>query len=165
MQKLIAFIENINEYLGKLFSWASVALVLLISIEVILRYMFNTSIIWLAELETYFFVLIFLIGAGYAFKHDTHVRVDLFYSKFSPKRKAWVNLIGGLFLLIPWSGVIVWYTAQFAYRSFEIGEKSAQPGGLPMLWLLKFFVFFGFCFLFLQGIASVLKSIQIIKNK
>ena len=165
MQKLISFIDQINEQLGKFFSLATIALVLLISLEVLMRYVFNTSIIWLAELETYFFVLIFLLSAGYAFKYDKHVRVDLFYSKFSEKRKAWVNLIGGIFLLLPWSGVIVWYTAQFAYRSFEIGEKSAQPDGLPMLWILKFFIFFGFCFLFLQGIASILRSIQTIRKK
>ncbi|MEM7163035.1 MAG: TRAP transporter small permease subunit [Bacteroidota bacterium] len=165
MEKFIALVNVLNEKVGQFFSWSAVALVILISSEVLMRYAFNTSIIWLAELETYFFVFIFLIAAGYAFKHNKHVRVDLFYDTFSEKRKAWVNLIGGVFFLLPWSGIVVWYTFQFAYRSFEIGEKSAQPGGLPMLWILKFGVFLGFAFLFLQGIASVLNAIQTIRKK
>ena len=165
MNRLIKRLDDINEYSGSFFSWATVALVLLIAFEVLLRYIFKYSVIWLSELENYFFVFCFLITAGYAFKHDKHVRVDLFYSRFSNKRKAWIDLIGGIFLLLPWSGIIVFYTFQFAQRSFIINERSAQPGGLPMLYLLKFALFIGFFLLFLQGLANVLKSIKTIRNK
>lgn len=120
---------------------------------------------WMVELETYFFAFCFLMAAGYAFKHDKHVRVDLFYSKLSLKKKAWTDLLGGVLFLLPWCTVAIIQLWKYALKSFKIGEHSQQPGGLPMLYLLKFALFFGFCFLLLQGIANILKSIQTIRGK
>ena len=109
--------------------------------------------------------MIFLLGAGYAFQHDKHVRVDVFYSEGKPKTKAWVNLIGGILFLLPWCVVVLQVAYRYAQNSFLINESSSQPGGLPALYLLKSAIFIGFTFLLLQAIASVIRSLIIILDK
>jgi TRAP-type mannitol/chloroaromatic compound transport system permease small subunit len=111
------------------------------------------------ELELYIYSFIFLLGSAYALKEDKHVRVDLFYSKWSNKKKAFVDLIGGLLYLLPWCTVLVIVSFQYALSSWKIGETSSQPGGLPAIYILKSTVFVAFTLLFLQGVSSILKSI------
>jgi len=110
-------------------------------------------------LEWHIFALIFLFGAGYAFKHDKHVRVDLFYAKFSARDKALVNLVGTLLFLIPWCILIIMYSYQYALTSFNINESSPDPGGLPARYLIKFSITIGIVFLLLQAVAILFRSI------
>jgi len=165
MKKTLTFLEAINEKAGILFSWSTLLMVILICTEVVLRYVFNKSLIWMVELEIYLFAFSFLLAAGYAFKHDKHVRVDLFYSNFTPKKKAYVNLFGALFFLIPWCIVSIIACVKYANISWRIGEVSQQAGGLPMLYLLKYSIALGFILLLIQAIASVLRSVLIIRGK
>jgi len=165
MRSLISSIDSISERVGKLFAWSSTLLVLLISLDVAMRYLFDFTLIWIIELEIYFFALLFIMGSAYAFKHDKHVRVDVFYSQFSVKKKAWTNLIGGLLFLLPWTIAVVLITGRYALYSFKIREASPQPGGLAALYILKFFVVIGFFLLFLQALSSIFKSYLIIVNR
>lgn len=165
LKKIANLLETINKYVGKGVSYLTGALVLLVCINVFTRYAFGITVIWLVELEIYFFALIFLLGAGYAFQHDKHVRVDVFYSEGKPKTKAWVNLIGGILFLLPWCVVVLQVAYRYAQNSFLINESSSQPGGLPALYLLKSAIFIGFTFLLLQAIASVIRSLIIILDK
>lgn len=164
MNKTIHFLELIGEKAGKAVSYLTAALMLLICYDVLMRYFFDSSQIWMTELEIYFYSFIFLLGSAYAFKKDKHVRVDVFYAKYSEKKKAWTNLLGGLFLLLPWCVVVLIVSFDYAMASFSINEGSPQPGGLPALYILKFSIVVGFFLLFLQGIASVLKAVQVIRN-
>jgi len=164
MDTLIQRLENVNEKAGKLFAWSTSLLVALICIDVIMRYLFNHTLIWVIELETYFFALSIMMASGYAFKHDRHVRVDLFYSEYSEKKKAWVNLIGGVFLLLPWTLISCYVCFYYFLKSYRIGESSPQPGGLPAIYILKFVLFAGFMLLLVQATASILKSIRVIKS-
>ena len=153
------FLEWISEKAGKYFSWSCLLLVLLICLDVLFRYLFNFTLIWIIELETYLFALSFLMASGYAFKHDKHVRVDLFYSNYSELKKAWINLIGGIFLLLPWSMISSYVCFLYFLKSWKISESSAQPGGLPAIYILKFILFLGFILLVVQAMASILKSL------
>lgn len=134
-------------------------MVWVICIDVVMRYVFDYSFIWIVELETYFFAIAFLFASGYAFKHDKHVRVDLFYSNWSKRNQAKVNLIGGLLFLVPWCVVALIVCWKYALHSYEIGENSRQAGGLPALYILKFCLVAGFGLLLIQGLASILESI------
>ena len=165
MVDIIRWLESVNEYIGKVFSWSTSLMVWVICIDVIMRYAFDYSFIWIVELEIYFFALVFLFGAGYAFKHEKHVRVDIFYAKFSPKGKALANLIGGVLFLVPWCVIAIMVCWKYAMNSYNMGENSPQPGGLPALYVLKFIVVVGFVLLLLQGVASILKSIRVLTNK
>ena len=165
MKKILTILEAINEKAGILFSWSTLLMVILICTEVVMRYVFNRSFIWMVELEIYLFAFSFLLAAGYAFKHDKHVRVDLFYARFSEKKKAMVNILGGLFFLIPWCLISIIGCLRYANISWRIGEVSQQAGGLPMVYLLKYSLALGFTLLLIQALASILRSILIIQGK
>ena len=94
-------IEKIVQKVGNLCSWLSFALVILITIDVFLRYIFNFSSASLFELEWHLFAIIFLLGSSLTLQKDEHVRVDVFYSKLSERNKEIINIIGNLFFLLP----------------------------------------------------------------
>lgn len=116
------------------------------------------------ELEWHFFALIFLFASGYTLKTNKHVRVDLFYEKFSVKQRAWINLIGSLLFLIPWCVVIIYFSCSYAYSSWLINETSPDPGGLPARYIIKFCIPLGISLLLLQGISETLKSIRLLRK-
>lgn len=164
MNRVADFLDTINEKAGLFFSWSTLLLVILICADVLMRYLFNFTLIGVIELETYFFALSIMMAPGYAFKHDRHVRVDLFYSSYSIKRKAWINLMGGLFLLLPWALISAWVCFFYFLKSLQINEASSQPGGLPAIYILKFILCLGFVLLLLQAIASIIRSLSILFN-
>ena len=101
MEKFLRFNDRIQEAAGGISAFLSVLLVLLVSIDVIARYLFNSGSVAAQELEWHIFALIFILTAGYTLKHDEHVKIDVLYSRFSPKKQALVNILGVIFLLIP----------------------------------------------------------------
>jgi TRAP-type mannitol/chloroaromatic compound transport system permease small subunit len=162
MQKLISAIEKISTFSGKGIAWFNLFLVVLICYDVLMRYLFNTTYVAIIELEWHLFSFIFLIGASHALKEDRHVRVDVFYSGFSPKKKALVNLSGTLIFLIPFCLIIIISSLRFVSGSFEMNEGSPDPGGLPARWLVKSAIPIGFSLLLIQAVALVLQSVQTI---
>ncbi len=154
------WIDKINEVIGQIFSWLTTLLVILICVDVLMRYAFTSSYAAVTEMEWHLFAAIFLLGIAYALKHDKHVRVDVFYSQFSEKRKAWVNLIGTLIFLFPLCIVIIQSSIPFVLNSFKILETSPDPGGLPGRFLVKSLIPLGFSLLLLQGISVALKSLK-----
>lgn len=157
-------INTWNEWMGKAVSWLHPALILLICTDVFWRFIFRESRIWVMELEWHIFALIFLLGAGYTLKHDRHVRVDLFYNQFSERDKALTNLIGSLFLLIPWCLVTCYFSFKYAWQSFLIREGSPDAGGLPGLFMIKFAIPVGLFLLFLQAVSQAIAAIQSYKK-
>ena len=110
------------------------------------------------------FALIFLLGGGYALKHDRHVRVDLFYGNFSDRDRAWVNLIGHTVLLLPWCIVLTWVSSRYAFDSFQMGEGSPDPGGLPFRFLVKSAIPLCFVLLLLQGVLQIQEQIKVLRK-
>lgn len=158
MEKISHFFSQINERVGQATAWLTAILMLLICFNVTARYLFNNSVAWRTELEWHLFALIFLLGAGYALKHDKHVRVDLFYAKFSKKQKALVNFLGTLLFLLPWCAVIIYASYQYAHSSWMMKEGSPD-NGLPARYLIKFAITVGFSLLFLQAISLLVSSL------
>ena len=161
---IINFIDRLNEKVGRLASWLTAILVVLVCYDVFTRYLLNETQAWIMELEWHLFALVFLLGAAYALKHDKHVRVDLFYARFSPKDKAWVNLLGGILFLIPWTVLIIYWSFDYAQLSWSVREGSPDPGGLPARYIIKFAVPLGMFLLMLQAISMVIKSVFTLKN-
>ena len=165
LKAIVRIIGALNEFVGRSVAWLTTALVVLVCFDVIVRYVFNDTAAWIMELEWHLFALIFLLGAGYALKHDRHVRVDLFYTKFSKREKAWVNLIGGFVFLIPWCLIVIKYSFDYALESYNDNEMSPDPGGLPARYFIKFAITIGMSLLLLQGIATLAESILVLMNK
>ena len=166
--KLIAsHIDRISDRFGRLVSWLVFSLVLLVSYDVAMRYLFNSGSIALQELEWHIFSLIFLLGAAYTLKHDEHVRLDLLYqSRFmNDYRRAWINLIGALCFLLPFCILIIISSWPFLEHSFIHAEGSPDPGGMSYRWLLKSAIPIGFSLLIIQGVANILKDLAYILDK
>jgi TRAP-type mannitol/chloroaromatic compound transport system permease small subunit len=160
----IRFIDNLNTKLGIITSWMTFALVLITCYDVFTRYVLNISSIALQELEWHLFAVIFLMAAAYTLIKDDHVRVDVFYSRFTEKKKAWINLLGAIFFLIPFCILVIYVSKDFVINSFLFGETSPDAGGLPARYIIKSFIPISFIFLLLQGISLAFKSFLEIKN-
>jgi TRAP-type mannitol/chloroaromatic compound transport system permease small subunit len=161
--KLSRAIDGLNERIGRGALWLVLAATLISAGNALMRYGLNTSSNAWLEIQWYAFGLIFLLGAGYTLKHDGHVRIDVLYGRFSPRRKAWVDLLGGLFFLLPMSGIIAWLGWRFFLASYAIGETSPDAGGL-LRWPIKLAVPVGFALLWLQGLSEVIKRAETLRH-
>lgn len=156
------FIDQLIAFIGKATSWLTLILVIVIIVDVFLRYVFNQTSAATTELEWHLFAIIFLLGAAYTLQQDGHVRVDVLYDGFSDKTKAWVNLLGSLFLLIPFCAITLVESFSFVGSSFELDETSPQPGGLPARWFIKSMIPLGLFLLLLQGVSIIYKSLIVV---
>jgi len=155
---IVRLIDGLNTKVGYAISWLSTLLVLVVCYDVFTRYFLRKSSVGVQELEWHIFAVLFLIGAAYTLKMDNHVRVDVIYTQLSPRGKAWINLLGSLIFLIPFSILILWACQGFISMSWAIQETSPDPGGLPYRYLLKAMIPAGFSLILLQGIALILRS-------
>ncbi len=165
LKKMVHWTGRINEWVGRAASWLTTLLVVIVCFDVTTRYLLNDTAAWIMELEWHLFALIFLLAAGYTLKHDRHVRVDLFYARFSKRDKAWVNLCGTAIFLIPWCILVVWTAFPFALDAYVQGEGSPDPGGLPGRWIIKFAIVLGALLLLLQALGVVAASILQLQHK
>jgi len=163
IKALSRWIDCLNEWVGRGVAWVTLGLVLVVFIDVVMRYLFNTSFVFTQELEWHLFGFIFLIGAGYTLLHDGHVRVDIIYQRLSHKGRAWVNLFGVLLFLIPGCIMLISTSWKFTINSYSILEGSPDPGGIPFRFIIKGCMPLGFVLLLLQGISLGMHSfLQII---
>ncbi len=164
---IIALIESLTEWVGRMAAWLVLALVLLICYDVAMRYLFQQGSVALQELEWHLFALIFLLGSAYTLKHDEHVRVDIVYqSRFmSDKKRAWVNILGTLFFLFPFCILALTTSWPFVENAFYYNEGSPDPGGLPYRYLLKGSLLVAFGLLVLQGMANLLSNVLFLSNQ
>lgn len=158
LSKIASGIDKFTDRIGQMTSWITLILVVMICIDVVMRYLFSITKTWIIELEWHFFAVLFLLGASYTLLADKHVRVDVFYERFSPQRKNLVNILGVLLFLIPWSAVIIYYGWDYMVNSFSFREGSSQPNGLPARYIIKSFIVIGFVLLLLQGISELIKA-------
>lgn len=158
------YIDKFVASIGKGASWLTAALIIVVCGDVIYRRILNDSQAWVGELEWHLFALLFLLSAAFTLQKDKHVRVDLFYANFSERDKAWVNFIGNLVFLVPWSILILYFSSRFALQSFWNGEGSPQPNGLPYRWIVKSGIPFCFLLLLLQAISEMIGAYLILKS-
>jgi TRAP-type mannitol/chloroaromatic compound transport system permease small subunit len=125
---------------------------------VVLRYGFNIGSIPTQEAVTYMHGSVFLLGAAYALKRGAHVRVDIFYRYFSARTQAWINSLGGIVFLLPLCAFILASSLAYVGESWGMRETSAEPGGIPGVFLLKTLIPLMAINLALQGIAETLRS-------
>jgi len=153
-------LEKIIKKIGDTCSWLSFILVILISLDVFLRYVFNFSSASLYELEWHMFAVIFMVGSSLTLQKDEHVRVDVFYNKFSDKGKNIINLIGNIIFLLPFSLIIFYTSIPFVEDSFRILESSPDPGGLQFRFLIKSIIPISFLLLAVQGVLNIFKNLK-----
>lgn len=162
LRKLSHALEALSEYSGRWLGWLVPVLTLIVVYDVSMRYLFREGSVALQELEWHLFSLIFLLGAAYTFKHNGHVRVDIFYQRLGERGRLWVDTLGDLLFLLPLCLVIIQGAWPFVADAYLYGERSPDPGGLPFRYLIKAAIPAGFFLLMLQGIANVLKNLTVL---
>ncbi len=130
-------IDRLNSWIGRGVAWLALAMVLVQFLVVLLRYIFGLGFIWMQESVIYMHAFMFMLGAGFTLLNDGHVRVDAFYRGASMRFKAWVNLLGALFLLIPVCALIVWASWSYVIDSWIAWEGSKETSGIQAVFLLK----------------------------
>ena len=158
---LDAFIERI----GQTVAWFSFAMVLIMFLIVLLRYGFSLGWIAMQESVLYLHAYLFMLGCSYALKHDEHVRVDVFYRRFSKAKKAFVNLVGHLVLLWPVAIFILFVSFDYVAVSWQLKEQSQEAGGLPFVYLLKSLIPVMCILLLMQSLSEICKSLNALFNK
>ena len=152
-------LEQFIDACGRSVSWLVLAMVLVTFAVVVLRYIFDMGWIALQESISYFHSIVFLLGASYTLKHNGHVRVDIFYDRLGEKAKAWVDLIGHLFILMPVMGFVLWVSWPYVVESWRVTEGSREAGGLPGVYLLKSLILIMAMLLIIQGFSMILRCL------
>ena len=167
--RLSQSIHRVSRGLGYLAAIAGLLMVLVGAYNAIARYLgkfFGMALTSnaLVELQWYLFSMVFLLGAPYALKVGAHVRVDVLYERLGPKKQAWVNLIGTLFLLMPFAALGVWACWDYAADSIAAREGSNDPNGLAR-WPIKAMVPAAFSILLLQALAELIEQVAFLSGK
>ncbi|MCD6212435.1 MAG: TRAP transporter large permease subunit [Sulfurovum sp.] len=159
------YLDNVSKYAGYLAAILVVILSLLVSYDAGMRYLFSAGSIALQEIEWHLFDVIFLLGLSYALKHDKHVRVDIFFERYSPDTKATVQILSMLLLVIPFSLIFLNDALDMTLQSYLQHEISSDPGGLSNRWIIKAMLVFAFVLLILQALSEILKAYHRIEKK
>ena len=150
-------LDRIVNALGKSFSWLWVVVVGVILYSVISRYVFAQGSVLLEEVQWHLAGAAWLVGLAFTMVSDDHVRVDILHEKLSLRAHAWIELLGILFLLLPFLAISLWESIPYFYHSFQQQEISPSPTGLPARWVLKFFLPVCFALLIVAGISRLLR--------
>lgn len=162
LERIAAALAAVNLWLGRALRWLVPVMVGVVLLVVVLRYGFATGSIALQESALYLHALVFMLGAGYTFARDGHVRVDIFYQGWSPRQRAWVDLVGDLALLLPVGVYLVACSWDYVALAWRIREASPETGGLPLVFVLKTAMPLCGLLLVLQALADALRQAAVL---
>ena len=160
---VVARIEWVIDRIGQAASLLSLVIIVLMACNVLLRYSLSLGTVWAQELEWHLLAALILFGMSYALLRGDNVRVDIFYSKYSPQTKRWVDIASAI-LTMAIAVIMVLLSWKYVGQSYAIAEKSPDPGGIAMRWLLKSLLPLGYGLLFLQSFGALLKLWFLDKN-
>jgi TRAP-type mannitol/chloroaromatic compound transport system permease small subunit len=156
--RMSMLIDALNERVGRAIYWLILIAVLVSAGNATIRYAFDTSSNAWLELQWYLFSAVFLLGAGYTLLHNEHVRIDVVFGHLSPRKRAWIDLLGSICFLLPMAIVIMALSWPVFAESWTRNEVSADAGGL-LRWPVKLLIPVGFLLLTLQGLSEIIKRI------
>ena len=161
--RLSGLIDALNERVGRLSYWLILAAVLISAYNATMRYAFNiSSNAWL-EIQWYLFSAVFLFCAGYALLHNQHVRIDVISGYLSRRGRAWIDVLGTLFFLLPMAIAIMWMSWPVFVDAYVRDEVSTNAGGLTV-WPARLMLPVGFLLLILQGISELVKRVAFLRG-
>lgn len=158
-------INGFNRWIGYAVAWLAIAMMLVCSAVVVLRYGFNTGSLMLQDSITYMHATLFMLGTAYAMQQDAHVRVDIFYRGFTPRTRAWIDSLGAIIFLLPMCVFIFWISLNYVEQSWRIQEVSADAGGIPAVYLLKSLLLAMPILLGLQAISQAASNVVLLMEE
>ena len=157
---LIRVLNSFSDKVGLISSFLILILIVLVSLSVILRYVFSIGFIWLQDLYIWIHAIFILLGISYTLKKDEHVRIDLLYRSWNKKTKNIINFVGILIFGVPLTYFLIKNGLDYFIRSYNLNESSKESGGLPNIFILKFFIFFLGLLMFLEIIRQILNFLK-----
>ena len=159
LSKISQRINQFSNSVGQVIAWLTLLLVILVMTVVISRYLLGVGSIAIQESVSYVHAIIFMLGLAFTLQRGGHVRVDIFYREFSPRRKAIVDLIGAAIFLLPFCGLILFGSWDYVMASWSIRETSSETGGIAAVYLLKTLMIIMPITLGLQGVGQIIESV------
>ena len=163
-QAFVRAVEFVNDRVGRAVSWLTLLMVAVTFLVVVLRYALDLGWIAMQESVTYMHAAVFMLGAAFTLRHHGHVRVDIVYRRFGARGRAWVDLLGGLLLLLPTCIFIAWVSWDYVAASWLVKESSREAGGLPGVFLLKTLMILMPGLLLLQALAGLARSLLTLRG-
>jgi TRAP-type mannitol/chloroaromatic compound transport system permease small subunit len=163
VETLLHTVDRISTWVGKLFSWLIIALMLTVCVEVFKRYALNAPTAWIYDANNMMYGTLFMMGGAYALAQDAHVRGDFFYGRMSDRRQAWFDLIlFGLFFL-PGVAALTWSGWTYAQESLAIREQTFNADPLPV-YPFKFIIPIAGAILLVQGLTEMVRAVVCIRT-
>jgi TRAP-type mannitol/chloroaromatic compound transport system permease small subunit len=156
-ERLADGIDSAIDLIGRIASWLTLILALVMGANVLLRYGFSLGWIWAQELEWHLLVPIVLIGMSYALRHGEHVRVDVLFARLSARNRALIDFISAL-LAIAFCAIVIWLSLKYVQQSWSVNEGSPNPGGIDHRYIVKSLIPIGFALLLVQSLAQAIRS-------
>lgn len=160
--RIAGALDAVNRAVGGVVRWLALGMMLVQLAVVVLRYVFGTSFVWAQELVVYQHAALFMLAGGYTLLVDQHVRVDIFYSRFGPRGRALVDLVGTLVFLLPFVLVLLVWTWPSVRRSWQILEGAISVGGIPASFLLKSLIPAFALLLLIQGVSWLCSRLAVL---
>ncbi len=160
LRKILKRVNAINDWVGNILSYGILVIFLLLIVEVVRRYFFNSPTVWGNELVQLIFGMYVVLSGGYILKWRGHVNVDLLYSRLSPRWKALLDVIT-FFLFLLFCGMLLFYGGSLAWESLSTLEHS-QSAWNPPLYPFKLMIPFGALLLLLQGCTKLVDDVLIL---
>ena len=157
-------IEALIDGVGRATLYLALAMIALVATNVLLRYTLSFGSVWAQELEWHLLAAVILLGMSYSLQRGDNVRVDVFYANFSPRTKFFVNLVSGL-LTLGIALIFIKLSLGYVAQSYGIGETSADPGGIPLRWVVKGLIPLGFGLLVVQTVGALLRLVLVEKQR
>ena len=163
--RLAGAIAAVSATVGRAVRWLAVVVVLLQFVVVLLRYAYGTSYVWMQEGVIYLHAALFMLAIGYTYMLDGHVRVDVLYAGWSPRRRALVDLVGILVSVLPFCVLLVWASWGYVAMSWRFGEGPMRVGGLPLQPWLKTLIPAMAGLLALQAVAVAIRCVAVLAGR
>lgn len=163
MDRVLGAIDALNDRLGRILSLGILLIFGLLVVEVVRRYIFNSPTVWGNELTQMIFGAYVVLAGGHLLWCGGHVNVDILYSRFSPRTRAWVDVITSC-VFFAFCLMLLYYGGSLALESLSRWEHSQSPWN-PPLYPVKLTIPLGALLLLLQGMAKLVRDIQVLMGK
>ena len=155
--RVINRLDSISEFSGKAVSWLYIPMVAALVFEVVMRYCFSAPTIWSMDVAVMLYAINFMISSPYCLQTGGHIRMDFFYSGWSVRRKATMDLIMYILFYFPVHVVFLWVGFEFFWDSFTTNERSIMSPWMPLLWPMKIAFPISLTIMLTQGVSEVIK--------
>jgi len=165
LEKIEQIYDKLTKFLGNILFIVMILMTMNVFYDVVMRYFFRSGSIAMQEMEWHLFSVVILIGVSYSLMEEAHVRVDVLYDKWSPKKKAMINMMGAIVFLLPISLLIALLSVDFVMEAYNSNEISGDPGGLKYRWIIKGLIPASFWLLIFFDIGYFVKNLNIYRRE